>query len=150
MKKIILYFISGLLVCSCTRYQIAINASSPNINHYTLLLKNVSSDNNIMYSYYLDNLVREKKVTSYNVKDSADYKLIDIVFSNRDSIVITNILRLKEKKKKPSEQLLLANYTDKLDTVYLRSNGKVLSNKFVMISQKKPLYGYNFYPATQQ
>lgn len=150
MKKIILYFISGLLFCSCTRYQSAINASSPNTNHYTLLLKNVSSDNNIMYSYHLDNMVKEKKVASYAIRDTGNSKIIDIFFSNRDTIVITNILRLKEKKKKPSEQLLLANYTDKLDTVYLRSNGKVLSNKFVMVSQKKPLFGYNFYPATQQ
>lgn len=138
---------SGLLVCSCTRYQSAINASSPNTNHYTLLLKNVSSDNSIMYSYHLDNLVKDKKVTSYVVKDTINSKLIDIIFSNRDTIVITNILRLKEKKKKSSEQLLLANYPSKQDTVYFRSNGKVISNKFVMVSQKKPLFGYNFYPA---
>lgn len=136
-----------LLICSCTRYQSAIHASSPNTDHYTLLLKNVTSNNNTMYIYYLDNLVKEKMVTSYSVKDSINFKLIDIFFSHRDTIIITNILRLKEKMKNSSEQLLLANYSNKKDTVYLRTNGKVSLDKFLMPLQKPPLFGYRFYPA---
>ncbi len=146
MKKIILYVMSVVLVCSCNRYQSAINATFPNTNHYTFLLKNTSTNNSVMYFYHLDKLVKEKKVSKYIVKDSMNLKLVDIFFSNKDTIVITRILALKEKKKIPSEQLFIANHSNKQDTVYLRRNGKLVLNKFVMIAQKTPLLGYNFYP----
>ena len=82
MKKIILYFISVVLVCSCTRYQSAINAKFPNTSHYTLFLKNTSSNNSIMYFYHLNKLVKVKKISKYMVKDSMNLKLVDIFFGS--------------------------------------------------------------------
>lgn len=133
-------------------HQLAINTTPPNSSNYEILLKGVKKEKMTMYVYYLDNLIKQKKIEYYNIDDSINTKRIHITFSMSDTVNITNLLMLKGKSGKklpPSEQIFIANYQFQQDTIFYRINGNVITKKFVFITQNTPLLGYKFYPSAR-